>query len=426
MRRVLFLSLALLLSVALRAEDAGSRVTHDLKIHFHQGKINLDPNLKSNPQTLRDISDSLYVGMQDSVLELRAVQVYGSASPEGSVKLNQYLSERRANVLFDYLSRYGELPDSVLTFTFIGRDWKGLLERIEKDPNMPNRHETMTMIRDIIARSADGERESDDNVNRLRRLRGGVPYNYMYRNHFPELRASRVTLTYEKVWNPTKMERVFTNIEIPSYGEPFENKAIPELHFDLPEGKRPFYWALKTNMLYDALAVPNIGAEVYLGKNLSLGANWMYAWWKTDRHHWYWRTYGGDIALRYWFGKKASIKPLQGHHIGLYAQMLTYDFETGGKGQIGGVPGGTLWDEMHWGAGVEYGYSLPVSRHFNIDFSIGLGYLGGQYWEYTPEDDCYVWKATKQRHWFGPTKAEISLVWLLGRGNFNRGKGGQR
>ena len=50
-------------------------------------------------------------------------------------------------------------------------------------------------------------------------------------------------------------------------------------------------------MLYDALLVPNIGVEFYLGKDWSMSANWMYAWWKTDRRHWYWRTYGGDIAI---------------------------------------------------------------------------------------------------------------------------------
>ncbi|MFK2066771.1 DUF3575 domain-containing protein, partial [Bacteroides fragilis] len=38
----------------------------------------------------------------------------------------------------------------------------------------------------------------------------------------------------------------------------------------------------------------------------------------------------------------------------------------------------------------------------------------------------YVRKETRQRHWFGPTKAEISLVWLIGRGNYNEKKGGKR
>ena len=177
---------------------------------------------------------------------------------------------------------------------------------------------------------------------------------------------------------------------------------------------------ISTNMLYDAAAIPNIGVEFYLGRSWSIGANWMYAWWKTDRSHWYWRTYGGDIYVRRWFGKASKEKPLTGHHAGIYAQTLTFDFETGGRGYIGGEPGGSLWDRAMWGGGVEYGYSLPIARRLNLDFTIGIGYLGGRYYEYKPIDNCYVWQATKRLHWFGPTKAEVSLVWLIGCDNWNR------
>ncbi len=51
---------------------------------------------------------------------------------------------------------------------------------------------------------------------------------------------------------------------------------------------------------------------------------------------------------------------------------------------------------------------------------------GGKFYEYDPLDGHDVWQSTKQRHWFGPTKAEISLVWLLGRGNSNNRKGGMK
>ena len=119
-------------------------------------------------------------------------------------------------------------------------------------------------------------------------------------------------------------------------------------------------------------------------------------------------------------------KPLTGHHLGLYGQILTYDFEWGGRGYLGGKPGGTLWDKMNWGIGLEYGYSLPLARRLNIDFSVGVGYQHGEYQEYLPEDDCYVWQATKKRRWFGPTQAKISLVWLIGCDNYNRKKGGRR
>jgi hypothetical protein len=175
--------------------------------------------------------------------------------------------------------------------------------------------------------------------------------------------------------------------------------------------KKPYYWALRTNMLYDALLLPNIGADIYLGKNFSIDGIWHYGWWKCDHNHDYWRYYGGDLAVRYWFGKAAHRKPLTGHHIGLYGQMVTYDFEFGNRGYMG-----PRWS---YGGGLEYGFSKPISRHFNIDFSLGVGYLGGKYYEYIPIDQCYVWQKTKQRHWYGPTKLEISLVWLLGRGNVN-------
>ena len=118
--------------------------------------------------------------------------------------------------------------------------------------------------------------------------------------------------------------------------------------------------------------------------------------------------------------------PLTGHHLGIYGQIFTYDFETGGRGYMGGRPGGTLWGRMNYAAGVEYGYSLPVARRLNVDFTIGVSYWGGTYHEYKPVDDCYVWQSTRQRHWLGPTKAEVSLVWLIGCGNYNGEKGGGR
>ncbi len=188
--------------------------------------------------------------------------------------------------------------------------------------------------------------------------------------------------------------------------------------------ERSFRMSVKTNMLYDVLAVPNVSAEFYLGKDWrgrdwSFAAGWVYGWWDMNSRHRYWRIYGGDIAVRRWFGRKAKEKPLTGHHAGLYGQIFAYDFEWGVKGYMGGKPGGTLWDGLNYAAGVEYGYSLPIARRLNIDFAIGVGYWGGRYYEYIPVDGHYVWQATKNRQWFGPTKAEVSLVWMLGWGRHN-------
>lgn len=198
---------------------------------------------------------------------------------------------------------------------------------------------------------------------------------------------------------------------------------------DAPEesgGARPFRMALKSNLLSDALAVPEIGAEFYVGRDISLGARWMGAWWSNDRRHRYWRIYGGDVSARYWFGRAAKAKPLTGHHAGIYAGAFTFDFEWGGKAYMGGRPGGNIFDRCMLNVGLEYGYSLPVARRFNIDFTVGIGYIGGIVEKFMPEDGYYIWDSTTRRTWIGPTKAEVSLVWLIGRDNANRGKGGSR
>lgn len=393
-----------------------------VKIYFRQGYSVLDLSRRNNKQSLDRIADSLKTSYADSVYQLRRIMVVGGASPEGSIPLNRRLSVNRAKVLFNYLSRYGELPDSLKTNVFLGRDWNGLIRLVKDDENLPYREETMELLYELAEDAANNDLSKGDHLRRMQRLRGGEPYWYMYRKYFPELRASRLYLWYEKVWNP------LAPVSMPPVKPTMpQTRAVePMIVPYVPPQPRKWYMAVKTNMLYDAQLVPNIGVEAYLGKDWSVAANWMYAWWKTDRRHWYWRTYGGDLSVRKWLGKAAKAKPLTGHHLGVYGQIFTYDFETGGKGYIGGKPGGTLWDKMNYSAGVEYGYSLPVAYRLNIDFSIAVGYWGGTYYEYKPVDNCYVWQSTKERHWFGPTKAEVSLVWLIGRGNFNEGKGGRR
>lgn len=132
--------------------------------------------------------------------------VVGRASPEGTIPLNKRLSEKRANVLFDYLAQYGELPDSLTSFVYLGRDWNGLADLVENDPDVPYRDETLEYLRDIAARSEGGEKLADNNVGRLSRFKGGEPYRYMYRELFPEIRASRLYLWYEKERNPFSLK----------------------------------------------------------------------------------------------------------------------------------------------------------------------------------------------------------------------------
>lgn len=408
-------------------------VKDSVKIFFRQGKINLDPTLSDNQRALNRIADTLRSNYADSTYQLRKILVVGAASPEGPPGINRWLSEKRADVLFNHLSQYATLPDSLKSSRFIGPDWMGLLKLAKNDPLLPFREETLSLLSQIAGEAEAGigtqsNRQGSQlgqirsQLERIRSLRGGIPYQYMYKKYFPSLRASQLFLWYNRAYKPLipspmpEWEIVKLSVDTTITSDSIH---IGPILIEPGQPRKLHYVALRTNMLYDALLMPNIGCEMYLGKSWSVAANWLYGWWKTDRRHWYWRAYGGDIAVRKWLGKAAEEKPLTGHHIGIYAQIFTYDFEMGGRGYMGGKPGGTIWNKMNHAMGAEYGYSLPIARKLNIDFSLGMGYWGGIYHEYKPRNHYYVWQATKERHWIGPTKLEVSLVWLLGHGNAN-------
>lgn len=199
-----------------------------------------------------------------------------------------------------------------------------------------------------------------------------------------------------------------TYIKSASYIQLSEAVLQPSAEFSeesISAGDETLKLALKTNTLALAGLVPNVGAELYLGKNWSLSANWNYAWWNSDKHLWYWRTYGGELAVRKWFGRQSRENTMAGHHVGLYGQMMTYDFLLGKNG--------ILADKWNYAGGLEYGYSFPLNDCLRLDLAAGFGFMGGEYKNYKPMDGHYVWQSTMKRRYYGPTKAELSLVWII-------------
>lgn len=429
MLRIKSLILVLLVALTLHAERIHEV---NLKLQFRQSKVGIDSTYMDNAASLRVIRDSI-AHYTDSVraLRLRSILVTGAASPEGGIETNQWLSERRAQRIFSHIRDLSAtpLPDSLTTFRFLGRDWQGTLRLAQADTLLPERTRVIEILRQAIDAAAISDpRAENAALERLKRLDSGRPYAYLLRRHFPLLRGSRITLTFEDPLPPhiptqTSPEATDT-IDTIDVGYAYYTRFDPALREFTPfnlyasyaRARKPLYIALTTNLLLDLIALPNLGAEIYVGGSVSLAPEWTHGWWKSDPRARYWRLYGGSLTARYWWG---SSKPLTAHHIGLTAGLYTYDFEWGGRGQLGGRPGGRLLDEPHLLTAVEYGYSLPIASRLNLDFTLGLGYIRGLYHEYTPQEGRYIWQVTKRRNYLGPTKAQISLVWLIGRGNTN-------
>lgn len=161
---------------------------------------------------------------------------------------------------------------------------------------------------------------------------------------------------------------------------------------------------LRTNLLYDALLVPSVGAELSLGRSWSFLADGSFNWLKFDSKHWYWRVATATVEARLWTGGSVAAMRHRGHHFGIYAGCYRYDFEFGSKGYMA---------NFNYGGGVSYGYSMPIARRLSLDLGLSVGYIGGNYKEYDPIDTHYVLQREKRLNWIGPTKLEVTLVWSL-------------
>ena len=386
----------MLMPVRLCAKEQSMEM--DFFVQFHQDLYNIDTTYRSNAEQVNAILDMLDRIHRDSTFRLKQIEIYAFASPDGVLQKNMVLSKNRAKSLRNYIianTHPGWLSDSLFNLSNATYSWNYALEYIDCE-------EYKWLLR--------GTTSPFDIRARLRYYNNGAIWKKLKKEAFPYLRQGCiVNIRYDLVIPPpTPMHAEKVEMLLPAADD---IKRFPEPVFK--KGPAPFRFAIKTNLLEDAIALPNLGVEFALGKHLSLSASWMHGWWPNADIPLWLRAYGGELNLRYWFGSNTNFK---GHHIGIYGQAFLYDFCRGKNGVMSGPPGGTMLDDTNYAAGIEYGYSILLHPRLTMDFVLGVGYMGGLYHNYVKMDDCKVWQQTAQRHWIGPTKAEITLRYEIGKG----------
>ncbi len=394
-----------ILSILPIISASASEKVDTIKVFYNQGKSSIDSTYRDNSTALRKLDSLIYLINTDSSFVISNIKIIGSASPEGSIAINNRISKKRGSSIIQYINDKTSIDNDNISIISNGINWE-LLKQSVILSELKYKNEIVSIIENIPEILLDSNGKIIDSRNKhLMDLKWGRPYNEMLDTLFPECRYSEGIITVSR-----KVERLSDDIRleiIPPSLHTHSASIVPPQNTIVKKQRRPFYMGVSTNLLFDAALVPNIGIEFYLGKKWSLQGDWHYAWWNNDKINTYWRVYGGGVEARRWFGKASDKKPLNGHHIGIYGMILTYDFELGGRGYLG--------DKWSWSVGFGYGYSLPIAKRLNLDFGINIGYLGGEYKEYLPIDGHYVWQATKNRKYFGVTKGYVSLVWILGK-----------
>ena len=118
---------------------------------------------------------------------------------------------------------------------------------------------------------------------------------------FPELRVSRIEIVYYPL-SDLSVDHAPSEIT----GRPdLKNIKVGDspIGFKTSDGEkrqkqRISRFAVRTNLLYDAVAVPNLGLTAYVGKTWSVSIDGLYADWSDRRHSRFWRIQGAELSVR--------------------------------------------------------------------------------------------------------------------------------
>ena len=170
--------------------------------------------------------------------------------------------------------------------------------------------------------------------------------------------------------------------------------------------------ALKSNILYDASGTINLGAEVGLAPRWTLDVSGNYNGWVRS-HGRTWKHWMLQPEARYWFCDRFT-----GHFVGVHAH--------GGQYNVGNLKNdisflgsdlSKLSDRRYqgWfvGAGIAYGYSWILSRYWNVEAEIGVGYAYTRFDAYPCADCGTKLIDCKSHHYVGPTKVALNLIYVF-------------
>lgn len=403
-----------------------------------------------NDSLLQLLEKEIIPRINKDSLRLRRLIVRGAASPDGSVPSNRLLGRRRAETLTLFLRAHLSVPvdEESLSTEVVAEDYRLLLVMMERagDP-------AAGIVRSLCDRHLP-RYEYTILKTKLQQLQGGILWRHLKKDYFPELRAVRIVLVFERPTpSPSQREGEIipeTPVKINPTGQQvqtgtpqnLEDQEIPEQQPQTLKVPRREVLSVKTNMLlygfympggYDRWCpIPNIAMEYYpLHGHFTYGASIDFPWYQSYNKFKFFQVRNYQLEARYYFrsgdvnrrapGEGAAFRGwyVQGYaNAGLFNICLDKD---------------TGWEGEYLGAGIGVGYVLPLTRkgHWRLEFGIQAGFMYGMYDPYQFEnlvnlnyhDQLYYYRWTGKSSdfeprqyrfsWLGPTRVGITLTYDL-------------
>lgn len=407
-RLIILLLLGLALSCASAyAQDAipGRR---QVTIFFRAGNTSVDMLWNGNDKALPEFLSAARADIKNPSVRVDSVLVVSYTSPDGNRSINEALSSERAVKTAAYLSE--NLPGlGVLRSLSAGEDWPGFASYLTVHPDIPH----AKRARDIIERTPDAVKDEYGHVIGSRKqavMDVFTPREWedLKVSVFPALRRAEVFLFYSPVAPAPAgpVVPVSPRPEVSVKEEPQAEEAaggvsrvaavaadiaavmpvekeevvVEEEAQAAPDSLRgnASTAVLGTNLLMDALTVPNVALEFPFGRHWSVGgavyfpswSNWR-PWWSKDAELFsVAQAILGNLQLSYYFipWEENNNRVLRGPYLRLFGYAGPYTFEHRVSKAEGVLDKGN-----YFAAGAAAGAAIPLGQWLRLDLSVGFG-----------------------------------------------------
>lgn len=394
--------------------------TFSCSLLFPLNGATFDPKFENNAEMISRIDSIIRYCQEKHIIYYFNIDAFSSV--EGHSDKNVEFSEKRALSVENYLLQ--TLPNPVPLWFHaegFGANWEEFRNVVSLDGAIPAQQQ----ILDIID---DNRLGSNEKETKIRLLAKGETYNYLKKNIFPSMRKVDILLKYGAKENgifaqsepallpdsvpelvPDSVPELVSAIEPEVIGKT-ENEEIidtiaPQVISEsppaLPQLERPGRWAVKTNLLYWAVAgIFNAGVEYTVGQQWSIDFPITYSPY-TISNNWRMRTLSIQPEVRWW-----TAQTKKGHFFGLHGHVAYYNISVNGLDRYQDKDGKTPL----WGFGVSYGYAFHLKNHWNMEAVIGAGYARLNYDIFYNVSNGARYANNIKNYW-GITQAAVNLIY---------------
>lgn len=380
-------------------------------VTYPVGSVQVVENFNDNASELSKLDRFMNYALTDAQVRVNRIFLTGYSSPDGDLRWNGRLADKRVRGFLDYMNgKYSLFGRYSVRLNSTEVDWAGLRRQVAAS-DYPWREKVLDVI--------DHTNSTDWRIKQLLAMKGGRVYRTLYKDYFPRLRRVDVLVLYD-VKGIKKTVPVAEETEEPETVEAktpqpvvvVEEVAQPVAAQKRGEGEDKtllcpvvavktnlFSWAGLTPGFKHRRFMPNLAVEGFFARRWSAvlsGAysNWSYGGGKK------WGVSALSLEPRFWLKGDGTFRYA---YIGAFGQVGDYNDRHGTTSPS--VTGD------YWQTGLSVGCYVPLWKGLGMEFGLRGGYEHRDEDTYTVEDGHKYFRANRAKTRWGVMGVEVGVSW---------------